>query len=69
MFDTISPDLDIERNGFDLLMQEVLDLFYRSIDHVFNQINKPNSIGIKVNTSVAIVVLENFIWENKSLLG
>ena len=53
MFDTICPDLDIESNGFDLLMQEEPDVFYRLIDHEFNQSKKLNSIGIKVNTSDA----------------
>ena len=69
MFDSFNPDLEIENNSFDLLIQDEPDLFYRSIDHEFSQINKPSTIGIKINTSDAKLVLENFIWGNESLLS
>ena len=39
MFDNYNPDFDIESNNFDLFMQEDPDLFYRSIDHEFPELN------------------------------
>ena len=40
MFDNYNPDFDIESKSFDLFMQEDPNLFYRSIDHEFPELNQ-----------------------------
>ena len=39
MFDNYNPDFDIESNNFDLFIQKDPDLFYKSIDHEFPELN------------------------------
>ena len=46
MFDNYNPDFDIENKSFDLFMQEDPDLFYRSIDHEFPELNHGKELFI-----------------------